>query len=63
MDTLAGIAFAYEPPLKEYMYEKPKNKNEQIILKAVIIVSPFNSEYNVYESVIQSPLPCRKNQA
>lgn len=31
MDTLAGIAFSFEPPLKEYMYEKPKRKNENII--------------------------------
>ena len=31
MDTLAGIAFSYEPPLKEYMYEKPKKKDENII--------------------------------
>lgn len=31
MDTLAGIAFSFEPPLKEYMYEKPKTKNESII--------------------------------
>ncbi len=31
MDTLAGIAFSFEPALKEYMNEKPKNKNEMII--------------------------------
>ncbi len=31
MDTLAGLAFAFEPPLKEYMEEPPKKKNEQII--------------------------------
>lgn len=31
MDTLAGIAFSFEPPLKEYMEEKPKTKNENII--------------------------------
>ena len=31
MDTLAGVAFSFEPPLKEYMYERPKNKNENII--------------------------------
>ena len=31
MDTLAGIAFSFEPPLKEYMFEKPKSKNENII--------------------------------
>ena len=36
MDTLAGIAFAFEPPLKEYMYEKPKKKNEKIINKYMI---------------------------
>ena len=33
MDTLAALAFSYEPPLKEYMLEKPKDKNEQIINK------------------------------
>jgi len=31
MDTLAGIAFSYEPPLKEYMKEKPKKKTEPIM--------------------------------
>lgn len=33
MDTLTGLAFAYEPPLKEYMNEPPKNKDEPIINK------------------------------
>lgn len=31
MDTLAGLAFAFEPPLKEYMKELPKKKDENII--------------------------------
>ena len=31
MDTLAGLAFAYEPPLKEYMNEYPKKKEEAIM--------------------------------
>lgn len=31
MDTLAAFAFSFEPPLKEYMEEKPKKQNEQII--------------------------------
>lgn len=31
MDTLSGLAFSYEPALKEYMKEKPKDKNEKII--------------------------------
>ena len=36
MDTLAGLAFAFEPPLPEYMYEHPKRKNESIINKYMI---------------------------
>lgn len=42
MDTLAGIAFAFEPPLLEYMEEYPKKKNEQIInnyMKNEIIIT------------------------
>lgn len=31
MDTLAALAFAFEPPLKEYMEEKPKRREEPII--------------------------------
>lgn len=31
MDTLAGLAFAFEPPLKSYMSEKPKSKGEPIL--------------------------------
>lgn len=31
MDTLAGVAFAHEPPLKEYMMEPPKKNNTKII--------------------------------
>ena len=31
MDTLAGIAFAYEAPLKDYMKEQPKKKDEPIM--------------------------------
>ncbi len=31
MDTLAGLAFSFEPPLLEYMNEKPKTKDENII--------------------------------
>ena len=31
MDTLAGIAFSYEAPLKEYMEELPKKRDENIL--------------------------------
>lgn len=33
MDTLAGLAFSYEPPLLEYMEEFPKKKDEPILNK------------------------------
>ena len=36
MDTLTGLAFAYEAPLKEYMKEQPKEINEPIINKYMI---------------------------
>lgn len=31
MDTFAGLAFSFEPPLEEYMDESPKKKEEPII--------------------------------
>lgn len=31
MDTLAGLAFAGEPPLREYMKEKPKSRREPVL--------------------------------
>ena len=36
MDTLAGLAFSYEPPLAEYMKEPPKKRNEEIINKYML---------------------------
>ena len=36
MDTFAGFAFSFEPPLKEYMYEYPKKKDEPIINKYML---------------------------
>ncbi len=36
MDTLAGLAFSFEPPLVEYMKEKPKSKKDHIINKYMI---------------------------
>lgn len=33
MDTLAAVAFSYEPTLKEYIFEQPKNNSEPIINK------------------------------
>ena len=36
MDSLAAVAFAFEPPLLDYMKEKPKKRNEKIINKYMI---------------------------
>lgn len=49
MDTLAGIAFAYEPPLLEYMDEGSKKRDEPIIndyMKNEIFVT------GIYSSVL-----------
>lgn len=47
MDTLAGLAFSYEPALDEYMEEKPKQRNEDIINKymfnEIIITGMYSS--------------------
>lgn len=47
MDTLAGLAFSYEPPLEEYMSEPPKKKNEHIInsymLNEIIVMGVYCS--------------------
>lgn len=64
MDTLAGLAFAFEPALKEYMKEKPKKRNEKIInsyMKNQIIlnslytclVSIFFLKSNLIKSIYQ----------
>ena len=47
MDTLAGLAFSYEPPLLEYMEEAPKKRDEQIInkymLNEIIVMGLYSS--------------------
>nr|WP_243108404.1 calcium-translocating P-type ATPase, PMCA-type [Maliibacterium massiliense] len=36
MDTLAGLAFAGEPPLPQYMQEKPKRRSEPVFNKYML---------------------------
>ena len=36
MDTLGGLAFAGEPPLKYFMQEKPKRRDEQILSEEML---------------------------
>ena len=52
MDTLAGIAFSYEPPLKEYMEELPKSRKENILnrymLDEIFLTGTYSSLLCVY---------------
>ena len=52
MDTLSGFAFSYEPALKEYMYEYPKNKDENIInsymLNQIIVTGLFSASLCIF---------------
>ena len=47
MDTLAGVAYAYEPPLDSYMKEAPKKKDEKIMnsymLKEILVTGMYMS--------------------
>ena len=47
MDTLAGLAFSYEPALQEYMEEPPKKRDEEIINKymynEILITGAFSA--------------------
>ena len=45
MDTLAALAFSYEAPLKEYMEELPKRRDESIINKHMYIQIMYDSLY------------------
>ena len=58
MDTLAGLAFAFEPPLLEYMMEKPKKRNESIINKYMVSEIVFTGSYSALLCLmfLKSPL-------
>lgn len=60
MDTLAGLAFSFEPPLLEYMDEKPKKKDEQIINKYMINEILFTGAYSSMLCVLFLKLPIIK---
>lgn len=61
MDTLAGLAFAFEPPLLEYMNEYPKKKNEAIINKYMINEILFTGLYSTILCIIFLKLPIIKD--
>ncbi len=57
MDTLAGVAFAYEPALLEYMQEKPKTKKESIINSYMINEILFTGLYSAILCILFLKLP------
>lgn len=61
MDTLAGLAFAYEPPLLEYMKEKPKKKDESIINKYMFGQICVVGLYSALICILFLKLPFVKN--
>lgn len=60
MDTLAGLAFSYEPPLEEYMEEKPKEKNEKILNKYMINEIIITGLYSAILLILFLKLPIFK---
>lgn len=61
MDTFAGIAFSFEPPLEEYMDEKPKSKNEPIINKYMYGQIIFTGLYSALICLLFLKLPLIQN--
>lgn len=57
MDTLAGLAFSFEPPLKEYMKEKPKKKDEAIVNKYMLNEIFFTGIYSSLICILFLKLP------
>ena len=61
MDTLAGLAFSFEPPLREYMMEKPKKKDETIINKYMLNQIFLTGIYSSILCILFLKLPFIKN--
>lgn len=57
MDTLGGLAFAGEAALPEYMKEKPKSRNEEIITASMYEQILFMGVYTVLLSLAFLKLP------
>lgn len=57
MDTLAGIAFAYEPPVKGYMKEYPKKREEPILNRYMMGEILFTGLYSAILCILFLKLP------
>ncbi len=58
MDTLAGIAFSFEPPLLEFMEERPKKRTEKILNAYMLHEILFTTVYSTLLCIffLKSPL-------
>ena len=61
MDTFAGLAFSFEPPLKEYMNEYPKKKDEAIINKYMLNQIFFTGVFSSLMCILFLKLPFINN--
>lgn len=61
MDTFAGLAFSFEPPLLEYMNERPKKKDENIINKYMINEILYTGIYSSILCILFLKMPFIKN--
>ena len=61
MDTLAGLAFSFEPALLEYMEERPKKKDESIINSYMISEIVITGIYTTILCILFLKLPVIKN--
>ena len=61
MDTLTGLAFAFEPPLLEYMTEPPKKRNESIINSYMFGEIFFTGFYSFLICILFLKLPIFMN--
>ena len=57
MDTFAALAFSFEPPLKDYMKEPPKKKEEPIMNKYMFGEIIFTGMYSALICILFLKLP------
>lgn len=60
MDTFAGLAFSFEPPLERYMNEKPKKRDEKIINGYMYSEIIFTGIYSALLCILFLKLPLFK---
>lgn len=61
MDTFAGLAFSFEPPLKRYMFESPKKKDEAIMNGYMYSQIIFTGVYSALLCILFLKLPLFKH--